>query len=98
MRIDKRMLEDLPAWMSKRDDIPPGWLYVGDEEERYLLGQQGQRNILIVGVNPSTASPGEKNLDPTIRKVRKMITEDGCKKQKKIATDSKEGIVFLVSA
>ena len=77
MRIDKRMLENLPAWMSKQDDIPPGWLYIGDDEERYLLGQPGKRNILIVGVNPSTASPGEKNLDPTIRKVRKMITEDG---------------------
>lgn len=77
MRIDKRMLENLPAWMSKKDDIPSGWLYVGDDEERYLLGQPGKRNILIVGANPSNEFPCEKNLDPTVRKVRKLITEDG---------------------
>ena len=77
MRIDKRMLENLPEWMSRRDDLPPGWLYIGDEKERYLLGQPGNTNILVFGVNPSTASPGEKNLDPTIRKIRKMIKEDG---------------------
>ena len=71
------MLENLPASMEKRDDLPPGWLYIGDDKERYLLGQPGRVNILVFGVNPSTASPGEKNLDPTIRKVRKMIREDG---------------------
>ena len=76
MRIDKRMLENLPEWMSKRDDLPPGWLYIGDEKERYLLGQPGKVNILIIGANPSTASPGEKNLDPTIRKIRKMAKEE----------------------
>ena len=32
MRIDKRMLEDIPAWLERRDDIPSGWLYIGDSE------------------------------------------------------------------
>ena len=72
MRIVERMLADLPAWMDKRDDVPKGWLYIGDEKERYLLGQPGKYNLLVFGVNPSTASPGESNLDPTIRKVRKV--------------------------
>ena len=62
--------------MRKRDDLPPGWLYIGDEKERYLLGQPGKVNLLIIGANPSTASPGEKNLEPTIRKIRKMAKED----------------------
>lgn len=53
------MLENMPAWMEKKDDIPPGWLYIGDNKERYLLGQPGRNNILIFGVNPSTACPGE---------------------------------------
>lgn len=61
--------------MQERDDIPEGWLYIGDDKERYALGQPGVRNMLVFGVNPSTASPGEKNLDPTIRKVRKLIAE-----------------------
>lgn len=77
MRIDERMLADLPAWMEKRDDIPKGWLYIGDEKERYLLGQPGKYNLLVFGVNPSTASPGESNLDPTIRKVRKVAEKEG---------------------
>ena len=34
MRIDKRMLDDIPAWLERQDDIPSGWLYIGDEKER----------------------------------------------------------------
>ncbi len=78
MRIDKRMLEDITAWLERRDDIPSGWLYIGDSEERYLLGQPGKRNMLIFGVNPSTASAGENNLDPTIKRVRKFALTDPC--------------------
>ena len=36
MRIDKRMLESLPEWMSKRDDLLPGWLYIGDEKYEWF--------------------------------------------------------------
>ncbi|MCR5793436.1 MAG: DUF1643 domain-containing protein [Lachnospiraceae bacterium] len=77
MRISKQLLEDMPNWMKKHDDLLPGWIYIGDDEERYLLGQPGKRNMLVMGVNPSTAKPGEKNLDPTIRKVRKFVNEAG---------------------
>ena len=47
-----------------------GWIYLGNKEVRYVLGQPGVRNMLVIGVNPSTAIP-EKD-DPTIRKVRKL--------------------------
>jgi hypothetical protein len=69
-------LVNIPAWLAKQDDIPGGWLYIGDEKERYLLGQPGRRNMLVFGVNPSTASAGENNLDPTIKRVRKFVQKD----------------------
>ena len=78
MRLDSKMLDNLKDWTNKQDTIPNGWLYVGDEKERYVLGQPAARNILVFGVNPSTASAGENNLDPTIRKVRKLVSEQGC--------------------
>ena len=77
MRIDSRILDNLTEWMEKREDIPKGWIYLGDNTERYILGQPGKRNMLVIGVNPSTATPGDNNIDPTIRKVRKLTAEDG---------------------
>ena len=38
-------------------NIPEGWLYIGDEKVRYALGEPGSCNLLIVGLNPSTATP-----------------------------------------
>lgn len=78
MKIDKRMLENLPARMQKDKTIPEGWVYVGNEYERYILGQPGKLNMLVFGVNPSTASPGEDNIDQTIRTVRRLTEEAGC--------------------
>lgn len=52
-----------------------GWIYLGNTEERYVLGQPGRRNMLVFGVNPSTAVPGKD--DPTIRKVRKITSASG---------------------
>lgn len=49
-------------------DTPDGWLYVGDEHTRYLLGEPKSENILIFGINPSTAKP--LSPDPTIKKVK----------------------------
>lgn len=77
MRIDKRNLENIPEWMAKRNDVPEGWVYIGDEKERYILGQPGKYNLLVFGVNPSTATPGDNNIDPTIRKVRNIAAETG---------------------
>ena len=77
MRIYAKMLENMKEWMDKQVDIPKGWIYLGDETERYILGRSGKRNILVFGVNPSSAMPGDSNIDPTIRKVKKLTTEDG---------------------
>lgn len=77
MQIVKEMLTNTSAWMARQSDIPAGWVYIGDDKERYLLGQPGRNNLLIFGVNPSTASAGDTNLDPTIRKVRKIAEQEG---------------------
>ena len=53
------------------EDKHEGWIYLGDDKARYILGEPGKRNILVFGINPSTACPGEENIDPTIRKIRK---------------------------
>ncbi len=77
MHIDKRILENMADWMRDKEDIPQGWIYMGDENERYLLGQPKKRNMLVFGVNPSNAKPGVENDDPTIRKVRKLTAAAG---------------------
>ena len=61
-----------------RQNIPQGWIYLGDDFKRYLLGQPDNKNILIFGVNPSTATP--QNPDPTIKKVLKILAKhfNGC--------------------
>lgn len=48
------------------------WLYIGDDKKyRYALGEPGKYNLLIVGLNPSTATPDEP--DPTIKRIRKIV-------------------------
>jgi len=72
MKITTEMLEELRNYEVARPEIPAGWAYLGaDENERYVLGEPKKHNILVFGVNPSTAKPG--NDDPTIRKIRKVI-------------------------
>ena len=75
MQIDKQVLENLEDWMKSQREMPDGWVYLGDKNERYLLGQPGGWNMLVFGVNPSTAVPGHD--DPTIRKVRKAVAASG---------------------
>ena len=58
-----------------REGIPAEWIYLGNDYERYVLGQPGERNILVLGVNPSTAKPGDD--DPTIRNVRRIEENKG---------------------
>lgn len=50
-------------------------VYIGDDNVRYVLGQSGQNNLLVIGVNPSTATPN--NPDNTIRKVIKIANSNG---------------------
>ena len=55
-------------------NIPTGWLYIGDEKVRYALGEPGWCNLLIVGLNPSTATPDKP--DPTIKRVGKIVEKE----------------------
>ncbi len=76
MRIDSRKLEKMAEWMEKREDIPKGWIYLGDDTECYFIGQPGKRNVLVFLANPGTSIPGDNNIDSTIKKVKKLATED----------------------
>ena len=53
------------------------WLYVPNYygEYRYILGTRGERPLICVGVNPSTAAPGE--LDPTLKSVERVALHNG---------------------
>ena len=53
------------------------WLYVPDfyTEYRYILGTRGQKPLICVGVNPSTAEPG--NLDNTLKSVERIALANG---------------------
>ena len=53
------------------------WIYVPDyyAEYRYLLGTRGNRPLICVGVNPSTAMPGR--LDNTLKSVDRIAHFNG---------------------
>ena len=48
------------------------WLYVPNYygEYRYILGTRGEKPLICVGVNPSTAAPGD--LDNTLKSVERV--------------------------
>lgn len=53
------------------------WLYVPNtyQEYRYILATRGTRPLICVGVNPSTAAPGD--LDPTLKSVERVALYNG---------------------
>lgn len=53
------------------------WLYVPNHygEYRYILGTRGEKPLICVGVNPSTAAPGD--LDPTLKSVERVALHNG---------------------
>ena len=53
------------------------WLYVPDfyTEYRYILGTRGADPLICIGVNPSTAEPG--NLDNTLKSVARIASGNG---------------------
>ena len=67
---DNKIYEKLLSASDQYD----GWLYIGDDKCRYVIGEPGRYNLLVIGINPSTATP--EKLDPTIRKVRKIVEQD----------------------
>lgn len=47
-------------------------IYIGNDKVRFILGEPASdNNILVIGVNPSSAD--DKKDDPTIRRVRQFI-------------------------
>ena len=73
--IDEDALRIMSDYKHDRNGIPADWAYLGNDYERYVLGKPGEHNILILGVNPSTAKPGDD--DPTIRNVRRITKDKG---------------------
>ena len=53
------------------------WLYVPDfyADYRYILGTRGAHPLICIGINPSTAEPG--NLDPTLKSVERIAAANG---------------------
>ena len=56
-------------------DTPDGWLYIGDDNVRYALGEPGNYNLVVVGLNPSKATPQKS--DTTISKVCEIAKLEG---------------------
>ena len=53
------------------------WLYVPDfySEYRYILGTRGERPLICIGINPSTAAPDD--LDNTLKSVSRIAAGNG---------------------
>ena len=53
------------------------WLYVPNaySEYRYILGTRGEKPLICVGINPSTAAPDA--LDPTVSSARRIALSNG---------------------
>ncbi len=53
------------------------WLYVPNfySEYRYILGTRGEKPLICVGINPSTAAPD--NLDNTLKSVERVARFNG---------------------
>ncbi len=59
------------------DFAPEDWLYVPPRysEYRYILGTRGQKPLICIGINPSTATPGA--LDNTLKSVERIAFANG---------------------
>jgi len=53
------------------------WLYVPNRysEYRYILGTRGNKPLICIGINPSTAAPDA--LDPTLQSVERIAHANG---------------------
>ena len=59
------------------DSNSDDWIYAHDEKDRarYLLGTRGDRPLICIGVNPSTARPDQ--LDSTLKSVARLARNNG---------------------
>ena len=73
-RFDEALAEALEP--SSDYDVSK-WLYVPNHygEYRYILGTRGKKPLICVGVNPSTAAPGD--LDNTLKSVERVALHNG---------------------
>ena len=53
------------------------WLYVPNfySEYRYILGTRGEKPLICIGINPSTAAPDA--LDPTLQSAQRIALSNG---------------------
>lgn len=67
----REAVEPNPGYDSSR------WLYVPNaySEYRYVLGTIGQRPLICMGINPSTAAPDD--LDNTLKSVQRIALHNG---------------------
>ena len=74
--------EIIPFADALRDETPRDydaarWLYVPPfyTEYRYILGTRGTNPLICIGINPSTAQPGD--LDNTLKSVERIALRNG---------------------
>lgn len=75
---DLEILTFRQALVPTRDDYDRDrWWYIPDHyaEYRYLLGTRGKNPLICIGINPSTAAPGD--LDNTLKSVERIATGNG---------------------
>jgi len=67
----------LEAALAPQEYDSARWLYVPPhyDEYRYILGTRGDRPLICVGINPSTAEPN--NLDNTLKSVERIALFNG---------------------
>ncbi len=68
----------LKAANTKNSDYDIGkWLYAPNfySEYRYILGTRGSNPLICIGINPSTAQPGD--LDNTLKSVERIAMGNG---------------------
>ena len=77
-------LELLPFYRALEEANSPSadydvekWLYVPNvySEYRYILGTRGKHPLICIGINPSTAQPGD--LDNTLKSVERIALGNG---------------------
>ena len=76
--IDILSFDDALAASGRRGDYDAAeWLYVPDfyTEYRYILGTRGENPLICIGINPSTAAPGD--LDNTLKSVSRIAAGNG---------------------
>lgn len=76
--VDIEVLSFSDALVSTNDTYDKTrWLYVPDfySEYRYILGTRGEKPLICIGINPSTAAPDD--LDNTLKSVERIASANG---------------------